>query len=72
MESDEVVRLCSFVIHMCSGFKVGAVNGAAVRIFLGENRWPSKSGYFDLAGKKVRFFTCSTNGICSALFTYRL
>ena len=37
--------LCWCVVPMCSGFNVGAVDGATVRSVFGEDRWPSKSGY---------------------------
>ena len=44
---------------MCSGFWIGTVSGAAVRGVLGEDRRMSGSGYLDLAGEEVIFFTCS-------------
>lgn len=57
---------------MCSSFWVGTVSGAAVRGVFGEDRRMSESGYLDLAGEEVIFFTCSRYSMCNTVYPYRL
>ena len=41
---DGVVGSCLFAVPMCSFFKVGTVDVAAVRSDVGEDHWPSEVG----------------------------
>lgn len=59
-----------FVVPMCRVFRVGGVRGDAVQSVSRANRWPSASGYLDLAGEGLSFFTRCKYGMCNPVFPF--